>query len=68
MSSFEHFLWLHLLYPSPDPHGSFIPLNFLWAGSFVAFILIPDIKMVPISIMRGILQPGSLSSIRSLLL
>ena len=53
---------------SPNPDASMIPLKYLWAGVLAAFLIRPDLQVIPLSILKGVLQPGSLSNVRSLLL
>ncbi|KAL3799245.1 hypothetical protein HJC23_012970 [Cyclotella cryptica] len=52
----------------PDAYKALIPLKYLWAGFAAAMIIRPDLQVVPIAIVKGILKPGALSNVRSLLL
>lgn len=51
-----------------SPDQSLIPLKYLWSGVLTALLIMPDLQDIPISILKGILQPGSLSNVRALLL
>ncbi|KAL7490208.1 hypothetical protein ACHAW6_015976 [Cyclotella cf. meneghiniana] len=52
----------------PDAYKAHIPLKYLWAGFVAAMLIRPDLQVVPIAVVKGILKPGALSNVRSLLL
>jgi membrane associated rhomboid family serine protease len=53
------------IYPSMEK--SIFPLKYLWMCVGLAIIARPDLRLIPISLLKGILEPGSLSGARVLL-
>ncbi|KAL7527127.1 hypothetical protein ACHAWF_002046 [Thalassiosira exigua] len=51
----------------PNSEASILPLKYLWVGIGVALLARPDLRLIPIALLRGILEPGALSGARSLL-
>lgn len=53
------------IYPSFDK--AFFPLKNLWLGIGLAVLAKPDLRLIPIGLLRGVLEPGAMSGIRSLI-
>jgi membrane associated rhomboid family serine protease len=53
------------IYPSMEK--AIFPLKYLWMCVGLAIIARPDLRLIPIALVRGILEPGSLSGARVLL-
>ncbi|KAL9183437.1 hypothetical protein ACHAXT_004293 [Thalassiosira profunda] len=53
------------IYPSEEQ--AFFPLRYLWMGLGVAALARPDLRVIPVALLRGLLQPGALSGTRALL-
>lgn len=53
---------------SPNPDEAILHLQYLWTGVVAAMIIRPDLRTVPMAILKGVCQPGSVSNIRRLLI
>jgi hypothetical protein len=53
------------IYPQQD--RALFPLKYLWMGIGAAILARPDLRMIPVALLRGILEPGALSGARALL-
>jgi len=53
------------IYPSEE--SSIFPLKYLWIGILMAVLAKPDLRLIPLALLKGILQPGILSGARALL-
>lgn len=51
----------------PYPEAAIFPLKYLWMGIGVAMLAKPDLRLIPVSLLRGVLEPGALSGARALL-
>ena len=53
------------VYPSQD--RAFFPINYFWYAAAVILIARPELRYIPLALVRSILEPGTLSGCRSLL-
>ena len=53
------------IYPSEE--RAIFPLKFMWIGIGLAVLAKPELRLVPLALLKGVIQPGSLSGARALL-
>jgi len=53
------------VYPSVEK--AIFPLKYLWMGVGLAMLARPDLRLIPLGLVRGILEPGAMSGARALL-
>ncbi|KAL3816501.1 hypothetical protein ACHAXA_011306 [Cyclostephanos tholiformis] len=51
----------------PSAKKAIFPLKYLWMGIGLAVMARPDLRLIPIALLKGIIEPGSLSGARVLL-
>ena len=52
----------------PNAERAIFPLRSLWMVFGVALLAKPEFRLIPLALLKGIIQPGSLSGVRRLLM
>lgn len=52
----------------PNAARAIFPIRYLWMVIGVALLVKPELRLIPLALLQGIIQPGSLSGVRRLLM